>query len=93
MDFDLATRQLSCTSGNDDFGLFIDIEISAHYQNDTAVFPAFYIDVRALSAYLTSKAVITSDYGAVVPVKGEKRVDAATGAQLIRFTDASKLAD
>ena len=91
MVFDTDSGRLSGTPGGEDIGWFKNIGISAHYQGYSANVPLFDIEVRKRTAFVTSKQVILPNYGVTAPAKGEKRIDAITGAQLIRLTDANEL--
>ena len=43
------------------------------------------------SNYVTSRDIITPDYGSEPPAKGESRIDPTTGTRITRLTDASEL--
>ncbi|WDD99466.1 putative Ig domain-containing protein [Thalassomonas actiniarum] len=91
MTFDSITGELSGVPGTADLGWYKGIVISASYQDVTTEFPAFDIEVRPLSNFVIGKQMIEPDYATSVPAKGEKRIDATTGAELIRLTDAAEL--
>ncbi|MEH6448989.1 MAG: hypothetical protein V7765_09980 [Oleispira sp.] len=70
------------------------LQVTASDNNNDDVTATINITTSASSPsnYITSRDIITPDYGSEPPAKGESRIDPTSGTRITRLTDASELA-